>query len=71
VPRTGYRVGAPRAGRWREVLNSDAPIYGGSGVGNLGEVVAPAEPWHGRPAHLNLSIPPLGCVYLVWEEAAS
>ncbi len=67
VSRPAYRVGAPRAGRWREVLNSDAAIYGGSGVGNLGEVFAPDEPWHGRPACLTLALPPLGCVYLAWD----
>jgi len=70
VPRHGMRIGAPRAGRWREVLSSDAEVYGGSGVGNLGEVIASAEPWHGRPASLTLTVPPLGCVYLVHEDAA-
>jgi 1,4-alpha-glucan branching enzyme len=57
VPRHGYRVGAPRAGTWREWLNSDATVYGGSGVGNLGEVIASDEPFHGRPACLALTIP--------------
>ena len=60
---------APRAGRWREVLSSDAELYGGSGVGNLGAVEASAEPWHGRPASMTLTVPPLGCVYLVHEPA--
>ena len=48
VPRHEYRVGLPAAGRWREILNSDAEAYGGSNVGNLGAVVAEATPWHGR-----------------------
>jgi len=69
VPRHGLRIGAPRAGRWREVLSSDAELYGGSGVGNLGAVEASAEPWHGRPASMTLTVPPLGCVYLVHEPA--
>ncbi len=66
VPRHGYRVGLPRPGRWRELLNSDAEHYGGSGQGNLGEILADADPWHGRPASATLTIPPLGCVYLLW-----
>ncbi|MFM8773911.1 MAG: 1,4-alpha-glucan branching protein GlgB, partial [Actinomycetota bacterium] len=49
VPHLGYRVGLPVDGRWREVLNTDASEYGGSGVGNLGVVTAVEEPWHGRP----------------------
>ena len=69
VPRHHYRVGVPRAGAWREVLNSDAELYAGSGVGNLGGVVASGEAWHGRPASIALTLPPLGCVYLVWEAA--
>ncbi|MBO0702536.1 MAG: 1,4-alpha-glucan branching protein GlgB, partial [Candidatus Dormibacteraeota bacterium] len=48
VPRHGYRAGVPRAGRWVEVLNSDAEVYGGSGVGNLGGVDAEEVPHHGR-----------------------
>jgi 1,4-alpha-glucan branching enzyme len=66
VPRHGYRIGLPRPGRWRELLNSDALHYGGGGVGNLGEIVADAEPWHGRPASAAITVPPLGCVYLIW-----
>jgi 1,4-alpha-glucan branching enzyme len=64
VLRSGYRVGVPRAGMWREVLNSDAAAYGGSGVGNSGGFEAEPVPWHGRPFSLNLSIPPLGiCMF--------
>ncbi len=63
VPRHNYRVGVPFGGRWREVLNSDAPLYGGSGQGNLGVVEAAPVPFHGRPASLNLTLPPLGVLY--------
>jgi len=64
VPRYGYRVGVPAAGRWREVLNSDAACYGGSGVGNLGGVdTAPIEA-HGHAQSLALTLPPLGVLFL-------
>lgn len=62
VPRHEYRVGVPRGGRWDEVLNSDAPIYGGSGQGNYGGVEPEAIPHHGREFSLNLTVPPLGVV---------
>ncbi len=62
VPREGFRLGVPRAGHWHERLNSDAPLYGGSGLGNLGGVTAVPTPWHGRPALLNITLPPLGLV---------
>src|SRR6186713_1650064 len=45
-----YRLGLPQVGTWREVLNTDATIYNGAGIGNLGSVEATADPWHGRPA---------------------
>ncbi len=64
VVRAGYRVGVPRGGRWRELLNSDAQIYGGSGVGNQGSVQAQAEPSHGRACSLLLTLPPLGALFL-------
>ena len=63
VPRYGYRVGLPEAGPWLEVLNSDAPCYGGSGVGNLGRVVADPSPRHGRPASAAMTLPPLGVLF--------
>ena len=50
------------------MLNTDAEVYGGSGVGNLGAVVAQDVPWHGRPASAELRVPPLGAVWLVPEE---
>jgi 1,4-alpha-glucan branching enzyme len=67
VPRPDYRVGALRGGYWREVLNSDAKEYGGSGHGNLGGVEATPVPHHGRPYSLNLTLPPLGAVFLKSE----
>ena len=67
VPHLEYKVGLPRAGRWREVLNTDAVVYGGSGVGNLGGVDATDEPWHGRPASAVVTLPPLGVIWLTPE----
>jgi len=64
APHLDYRVGLPFAGRWREVINTDAAEYGGSGVGNLGAVQAVAESWHGRPASATLTLPPLGVLWL-------
>ena len=58
-PRTNYRIGVPCAGRWEEVLNSDAEVYGGSGWGNLGGVEATPVPAHGHPYSVNLTLPPL------------
>ncbi len=62
VPRRNYRIGVPSAGRWEELLNSDAPLYGGSGQGNLGGVVAAPVPWHGRAQSINVTLPPLAMV---------
>jgi 1,4-alpha-glucan branching enzyme len=64
APHLDYRIGLPRAGRWREILNTDAAIYGGSGVGNLGGIEAVEEPWHGRPASAIITLPPLGVLWL-------
>ncbi len=63
VPRTGYRVGLPFAGKWQEILNTDAGRYGGSNLGNLGGVTARAEPSHGLPASAEVALPPLATVY--------
>jgi 1,4-alpha-glucan branching enzyme len=60
----GYRIGVPAGGRWTEVLNSDAEIYGGSGTGNLGGVDAEDHAWHGYDRSLPVTIPPLGVVVL-------
>jgi 1,4-alpha-glucan branching enzyme len=63
LPRHGYRLGVPRGGLWRELLNSDAAEYGGSGLGNAGGFHADEHPAHGRPYSLNLTLPPLGAVF--------
>jgi 1,4-alpha-glucan branching enzyme len=62
VPRHNYRVGVPWDCHWREALNSDAQLYGGSGQGNIGGASAAPLPVHGRPYSLNLTLPPLGMV---------
>jgi 1,4-alpha-glucan branching enzyme len=54
----------PCGGQWRELLNSDAPLYGGSGVGNFGGVRAEAQPYDGHEHSLSLSLPPLGALFL-------
>lgn len=63
-PHEGYRVGLPFAGTWEEVLNTDAEIFGGSGVGNVGEIYAEEVSWNGRPASAQLRVPPLGVIWL-------
>ncbi|MET8267756.1 1,4-alpha-glucan branching protein GlgB [Micromonospora arida] len=63
-PLHDYRIGLPAGGTWQEVLNTDAHHYGGSGVGNLGEVRAENVPWHGMVASAALQVPPLGAVWL-------
>jgi 1,4-alpha-glucan branching enzyme len=67
-PHGDYRLGLPSAGRWREVINTDATGYGGSGVGNLGSVEAGDEPWQGQPASVVLTLPPLGVLWLAPES---
>jgi 1,4-alpha-glucan branching enzyme len=64
VPRQNYRVGVPAAGEWREVLNGDAELYGGSGQGNAGSVFTTPVPMHGFPSSLNLTLPPLAMIAL-------
>jgi 1,4-alpha-glucan branching enzyme len=63
VPRQNYRVGAPQLGRWREVLNSDSRVYGGSGWGNLGGVDSVPVSAHGRSCSVNLNLPPLSAIF--------
>jgi 1,4-alpha-glucan branching enzyme len=65
VARTGYRVGVPRPGYYREVLNTDAALYGGGDVGNSGGVSSEPTPWHGQPHSVVLTLPPLAAVWLV------
>jgi 1,4-alpha-glucan branching enzyme len=67
VPRPAYRIGVPFAGRWREALNTDSALYGGSNVGNGGGVHAHATPSHGLPCSATVSLPPLATVWLVHE----
>jgi 1,4-alpha-glucan branching enzyme len=64
IPRTGYRLGLPAAGDYHEVLNTDAEIYGGTNVGNLGTVAAEPVPWHGLEYSCQITLPPLGAVWL-------
>jgi 1,4-alpha-glucan branching enzyme len=71
VIRERYVVAVPHAGPWREILNTDAVVYGGSGVGNLGAVQAVAEPYHGFPATLRLVLPPLGALVLAFDHATT
>jgi len=70
VPRYGYRVGVPSLGRWSEVLNTDAPDYGGSGVGNMGAVEAQKIAWNQFEQSVSLTLPPLGAVILAAPPAS-
>ncbi|CAN5335486.1 1,4-alpha-glucan branching protein GlgB [soil metagenome] len=65
VVRSGYRIGLPTKGTWRELLNSDAKAYGGSDVGNGGSVKAEATPWHGFDHSAVVTLPPLGVLWLL------
>jgi 1,4-alpha-glucan branching enzyme len=67
VPRQKYRIGLPRPGKWREVLNSDAAIYGGSNQGNLGAVNAKEFKWHNQNFSAEICLPPLGIVAFMPE----
>jgi 1,4-alpha-glucan branching enzyme len=67
VPRTNFLVGVPQRGLWREILNSDAREYGGSGWGNLGSVESAPVIANGRLDAINLSVPPLATIMLRWE----
>ena len=68
VPRSNYNVGVPLGGFWKEVLNSDAEMYGGSGCGNLGGIQAVKKPAHGRTHSLNLTLPPLGILFFKYAS---
>jgi len=68
-PHSGYRVGLPSGGVWRETLNTDSTLYGGSGAGNMGAVVASDNAWHGLPASATLTVPPLGALWLTPDSA--
>ncbi len=64
VPRHGYVFGVPRAGTYTEALNSDAAVYGGSGVGNNGLVITEHVASHGYPDSVRITLPPLACLIL-------
>ena len=68
VQRENYIIGVDLGGTWRELLNSDSQLYGGSGVGNMGQVRAEAIPAHNHPYSLNLTLPPLGVLYFEPQE---
>jgi 1,4-alpha-glucan branching enzyme len=68
VPREGYRVGLPHGGRWREALNTDSHHYGGSNVGNYGAIEAEDCSWQGQPCSAQITLPPLGVLWLVAER---
>ena len=69
MPRPDYRIGVPRAGRYLERFNSDAADYGGSGLGNAGEVHAEPHPAHGHPWSLRLVLPPLATLIFAFDPA--
>jgi len=69
VVREGYIVGVPRAGYYKEVLNTDAGVYGGSNVGNIGGQLAANDPRQGRPFSLCLTLPPLAAIFLKFTPA--
>jgi 1,4-alpha-glucan branching enzyme len=69
VPRGPYRLGVPSAGRYKEVLNTDSTLYGGSGVGNAGGADTLPSPSHGFARSLSLILPPLGCLLLAPERS--
>jgi 1,4-alpha-glucan branching enzyme len=68
VARSGYRLGLPRACHWREVLNTDSSFYGGSDQGNWGAVEPEPIPWHEQPVSAEVTLPPLGAIWLVPDQ---
>ena len=71
MPRDNHLIGVPQAGRWRELLNSDAGLYGGSGIGNLSRVDTVPVAAHGRYQSLNLRLPPLAVLILEHDGQGS
>jgi 1,4-alpha-glucan branching enzyme len=67
VVRHDYRVGVPASGLWREILNSDSGFYGGSNLGNNGQVEAAPFSSHGCSQSLSLLLPPLSTIFLRHE----
>jgi 1,4-alpha-glucan branching enzyme len=68
VPRGPFRLGLPRSGRWKELLNTDSTHYGGSDVGNFGGVQPEPIPWHDQPFSAEMTLPPLAALWLVPDE---
>ena len=68
VVRTGYRVGLPKGGKWRELLNTDSRFYAGADVGNGGALAAEPRPWHEQSHSVALTLPPLAVLWLVPER---
>lgn len=66
VPRFNYKIGVPKQGYWKEILNSDSALYGGSNCGNMGGVETVSESSHGRPYSVSLTLPPLGVLFFKW-----
>jgi 1,4-alpha-glucan branching enzyme len=71
IVRASYRIGVPASGFWREVLNSDADVYGGSGIGNLGGVQSEEIAFHGRAHSISVTLPPLGIIVLKHDRSRS
>ena len=67
MPRHGYRIGVPQAGLWREIISTDAGVYGGSDLGNAGGVHASDEPCGDFPCSVWLTLPPLATLILTGE----
>ena len=70
TPRKAYRLGLPAPGRWQEILNSDAGIYGGSGMGNQGMIEAEEVASHGKPFSAEITLPPLSTVWFKLADPA-
>ncbi|MGH6890192.1 MAG: 1,4-alpha-glucan branching protein GlgB [Rhizomicrobium sp.] len=68
VPRRSYRLGVPRVGFWREIVNSDSALYGGSNLGNDGGAMSTSVAMHGRAQSLELTLPPLATVILKRDQ---
>jgi len=68
VDRSAYRIGLPRAGAWREAINTDAGIYGGGNRGNMGRIAAEGGPSHGQPASAEVYLPPLSTLFLIPDD---
>jgi 1,4-alpha-glucan branching enzyme len=67
IVRNNYRIGVPKKGFWREICNSDAKEYGGSGQGNLGGVNTVPVPFHGMEYSISVTLPPLAILFFKWD----